>query len=231
VDFSGAHGLSPSAASTRQRLLDSAIGLIGEAGHVPQISAVARAAGVSRATAYRYFPSRSTLIGAVVDFSLGRVRRFESELDSAEARLDELFGTTFTRFAEFEPQMRAALQLSLEHAALEKAGNLGEAPYRRGYRVAILRKTFAPLKPTMPPRSFDRLCKAMSLLFGIEPYVVLKDIWGCDNEEIGHIAFWMARGLLACAQSEAGNVVPAETKPEVKKARKLMQPRAVRSPA
>jgi AcrR family transcriptional regulator len=203
VDFSAAAGLSRSAAGTRQRLLDCAFELIRELGHVPTISAVAAAAGVSRATAYRYFPSRSILIGAVVDFSLGRVRRFESRLQDPGERLAELFDTTFSRFKEFEPQMRAALQLSLEHEALAKAGRLSEKPYRRGYRVAILRRTFAPLQRTMSAKAFDRLCKAMSLVFGIEPYVVLKDIWGCGNAEVEQIASWIAGAVLRQAQADA----------------------------
>lgn len=201
--FRGSSELTPAGALTRQRLLDSAFALIQDLGHVPQISAVAAAAGVSRATAYRYFPSRSTLIGAVVDSSLGRVRRFESRLDDPEARLTELFRTTFARFKEFEPQMRAALQLSLEHEALEKAGRLAENPYRRGYRVAILRRTFAPLTRTMEAQAVDRLCKAMSLVFGIEPYVVLKDIWGCGNAEVEQIASWIADALLRQARADS----------------------------
>ena len=159
---------------------------------------------MSRATAYRYFSSRSRLIAAVVDSSLGPVRRVESTLQDVDSRVVELFGTTFVRFREFEPQMRSALQLSLEHAALEAAGRLDEDRYRRGYRIDILRRTFAPLRQSMPARSVDRLCKAMSLLFGIEPYVVLKDIWDCDNEEVCRIALWMARALLREAQRDAG---------------------------
>jgi AcrR family transcriptional regulator len=202
---SGDAGIRPGSIAdrTRNQLLDAASTLIGEIGHVPSIGEVARAAGVSRATAYRYFSSRSRLIAAVVDSSLGPVRRFESTLQDVDSRVVELFGTTFVRFREFEPQMRSALQLSLEHAALEAAGRLDEDRYRRGYRIDILRRTFAPLRQSMPARSVDRLCKAMSLLFGIEPYVVLKDIWDCDNEEVCRIALWMARALLRQAQMEA----------------------------
>jgi hypothetical protein len=99
--------------------------------------------------------------------------------------------------------MRSALQLSLEHEALHAAGRLEEERYRRGYRIEILRRTFAPLARTMPAPSVDRLCKAMSLLFGIEPYVVLKDIWSCDNEEVSRIALWMANALLREARRDA----------------------------
>ena len=203
ADSNGTRGLSGPAVRTKELLLNAASELIRRLGHVPSIGEVAKAAGVSRATAYRYFPSRSKLIAAVVDSSLGPVRRFESQLESVDERLAELFGTTFVRFTEFEPQMRSALQLSLEHAALQAAGRLEEEPYRRGYRIDILRRTFAPLSRTMPARSVDRLCKAMSLLFGIEPYVILKDIWDCDNAEVGRIALWMANALLQEAEREA----------------------------
>jgi AcrR family transcriptional regulator len=202
-DSSGTRGLSGAAVRTKELLLRAASDQIRSLGHVPSIGEVAKAAGVSRATAYRYFPSRSKLIAAVVDSSLGPVRRFESRLDNVDERLAELFGTTFVRFVEFEPQMRSALQLSLEHEALQAAGRLEEEPYRRGYRIDILRRTFAPLRRTMPARSVDRLCKAMSLLFGIEPYVILKDIWNCDNAEVGRIALWMANALLHEAEREA----------------------------
>lgn len=200
ADINGTSGLSRPAVRTKELLLGAASVLIREIGHVPSIGEVAKAAGVSRATAYRYFPSRSKLIAAVVDSSLGPVRRFESRLEDVDERLAELFGTTFVRFREFEPQMRSALQLSLEHAALAAAGRLGEETYKRGYRIDILQRTFAPLKRTMSGSSVDRLCKAMSLLFGIEPYVILKDIWDCDNEEVGRIAMWMANALLRQAQ-------------------------------
>ena len=47
-------------------------------GETPSVAEVAARAGVSRATAYRYFPSRSKLINAVVEDSLGPVRRLAS---------------------------------------------------------------------------------------------------------------------------------------------------------
>ncbi len=197
-------GTAPRAGSrTRARLLDAGVALVARLGHVPSIGDVAQAAGVSRATAYRYFSSRSRLTAAIVDFSLGPVRQFESELSDAGSRLSELFRTTFVRFKEFEPQMRCALQLSLEHGALKAAGRLNEDQYRRGYRKEILRRTFSPLRATVPAADVERLCKALSLVFGIESYVVLKDIWGCGDEEIERISFWIATSLLSSIQSEA----------------------------
>ncbi|HMN81388.1 MAG TPA: TetR/AcrR family transcriptional regulator [Burkholderiaceae bacterium] len=201
------------AARTRRRLLDSANELIRRDGRVPSVSEVAEAAAVSRATAYRYFPTRSRLIAAVVDSSLGPVRSWEPSSDDAQDRVDELLNSTFGRFKEFEIPMRAALQLALEHAALDRAGLLNEEPYRRGYRVRILQTALAPLKPRLPRRTYDRLWRALSLVYGIEPYVVFKDMWGASDADVEDIARWMAGALMREAMRE---LVPAK---EARKAR------------
>jgi AcrR family transcriptional regulator len=187
------------AARTRSLLLDAAMACIDRSGHVPSVSELAGSAGVSRATAYRYFPTRSKLIAAVVDLSLGPVRTVPATDGDGAASVSLLFESTFSRFREFEPQMRAALQLSLEHAALEKAGLLQEEPYRRGYRVKLLREALAPMKSQIGPRVFDLLAKSLSLVYGIESYVVLKDIWRADDPEVEAVARWMLEAMLSHA--------------------------------
>ncbi|MGO8126643.1 TetR/AcrR family transcriptional regulator, partial [Rhizobium ruizarguesonis] len=42
-------------------------------GITPSVSEVAEAAEVSRATAYRYFPSQAAIVNAVVDEALGPI--------------------------------------------------------------------------------------------------------------------------------------------------------------
>jgi hypothetical protein len=61
------------------------------------------------------------------------VRSWTSSSKDGVERLHELFEKTYPRFKEFEPQMRAALQLALSHDALDRAGLLKEEPYRRGF--------------------------------------------------------------------------------------------------
>ena len=173
---------------------------------IPSVAELAVAAGVSRATAYRYFPSRSKLISTVVAESLKPVRSFEPSSKEGGERLSELFEKTFPLFVEFEPHMRAALQLSLEHDALSRSGRMTEEPFRRGYRREILGRTLAPLKSRLEPDIFDRLIKAVSIFYGIEPYVVLKDIWGSSNQEVEEITRWMMAALLRAALSESRSV-------------------------
>jgi AcrR family transcriptional regulator len=185
-------------ARTRRLLLEHAVRLL-EDGTTPSVAEVAQSAGVSRATAYRYFPTRSKLITAVVEFSLGPVRTAASSIPDGRQRIDELFAQTFPRFKEYEPQLRAALQLSLADAASERAGRLTEEPYRRGHRIEILSHAAMPLKPKLGQRGFMRLVHALSVIYGIESYVVLRDIWGLRDKEIQSIVRWIADSLVDAA--------------------------------
>ena len=130
-------------ARTYRLLLGHAMTLVRR-GRIPSVPELAVKARVSRATAYRYFPSRSKLVSAVVAESLAPVRRFEPTAADGLVRVRELFDKTFPLFKRFEPHMRAALQLSLEHESLERMGLLEEEPYRRGHRRYML--------PAPPPR-------------------------------------------------------------------------------
>jgi AcrR family transcriptional regulator len=187
---------------TRRLLLEHASILLGQ-GQIASVAEVAQHAGVSRATAYRYFPTRGKMISAVVDFSLGPVRQAASSIADGRQRIEELFRQTFPRFMEYEPQLRAALQVSLSDMALERAGKLVEEPYRRGHRIDILSHAALPLKPRLRKRGFDRLVRALSVVYGIEAYVVLRDIWGARDKEIQAIARWIADALVDAALRDA----------------------------
>ena len=190
-------------AATFRLLLDTAMEIIRVSGHIPSVPEVAVRSKVSRATANRYFPSRSALITAVIDTSLGPVRTLASDNPDGRERVHELFVSTFPRFKEFEPQLRAAAQLALEQWALERAGLLEEVPYRRGHRVRILAHAIEPIAPSLTPALHLRLHHALSVVYGIEPYIILKDIWGLPDRQVERTALWMANALIDAALKES----------------------------
>ena len=189
-------------ARTRKLMLETATALMQQGG-TPSVSDVAEAAGVSRATAYRYFPSQAALVTAVVDEALGPILRWQSASTDAEERVTDLLGVTMPRIEEFEATFKAALKLSLEQWARRQAGTLGEEPrFKRGHRVELLQAAIAPLRKTLPKKQFQRLAKALSLVYGLEVLIVLKDLWGLEFEETRAVAQWAAQALVRAAVAE-----------------------------
>ncbi len=184
-------------------MLETAIALM-QKGQTPSVSDVAEAAGVSRATAYRYFPSQAALVEEVVNEGLGPILQWRSDSKDAEARVLDLLAKTMPRVAQFEATFKAALKLSLDQWARRQAGTLGEEPpFRRGHRVELLQQAIGPLKDQLSDFQFKRLARALSLVYGLEVLIVLKDLWGLEFEETREVAAWTARVLVRAAMSEA----------------------------
>jgi AcrR family transcriptional regulator len=184
-------------------MLQAAIQLM-QSGITPSVTEVAEAAEVSRATAYRYFPSQAALVQAVVDEALGPILKWKSDDPDPQNRIKDLLATSMPRIDEFEATFKAALKLSLDQWAQRQAGTLGSEPrFTRGHRVDLLRDVTAPLKGKISPGKRERLEQALSLVFGVEVLVVLKDIWGLTASEAQAVAEWAAAALMDATLNEA----------------------------
>ncbi len=187
----------------RRHMLAAAIRLMQD-GFVPSVSDVAEAAEVSRATAYRYFPSQAAMVQAVVDEALGPIRAWRSASDDADANVAELFAFAFPRMLEYEATHRAALSQALDQWTRRQAGTLGAEPrIVRGNRKNLIRDALAPLEGRVPAATFDKLAQSLSLIFGIEAIIVLKDIWNVDDAELRGLALWAAHALVEAAVAES----------------------------
>jgi AcrR family transcriptional regulator len=183
-------------------MLETATRLM-QAGVTPSVSEVAEAAEVSRATAYRYFPSQAALVEAVVDEALGPILAWKSSSRDPQKRVADLFDTSLPRIDAFEATFRAALRLSLEEWAQRKAGApASETPFRRGHRVDLLREALRPLNGSLPAKKVQRLAQALSLIFGVEAMVVLKDMWKLDPDDTEDVVRWAASALVRSALEE-----------------------------
>ena len=190
-------------AVTFSRLLDSAISLMQETGCAPKVAEVAKHAGVSRATAYRCFPSRGAMLSCMVSHSLGPMRTFASDHVSGKNRVNDLFKRSFPRLSRHEAILRTAVQISLEQQAMFKAGLIDEAPFRRGHRIRILDKALEPLKNELPKDLYLQLHQALSTIYGVEIFIVLKDIWNESNKQVLGTMLWMAEALIDTALRQA----------------------------
>jgi AcrR family transcriptional regulator len=199
----------------RRTMLDTAMRLM-QSGLIPSVSDVAEAAEVSRTTAYRYFPSQAALIQAAVDEALGPILQWNSDSGDAEERVADLLAFAYPRMHKYEATLRAALWLALDQWNRRQAGTLeSEAPILRGHRKALLHLALRPLRREMDRRPLERATQALSLIFGTEAFVVLKDIWRLDNNQVLRVAMWAAHAIVrtAVAEAEAGPAIRGTVKP------------------
>lgn len=192
-------------------MLDTAMRLM-QSGLIPSVSDVAEAAEVSRTTAYRYFPSQAALIQAAVDEALGPILEWDSESADAEERVSDLLVFAYPRMHLYEATLRAALLLAIDQWTRRQAGTLApEAPIVRGHRKALLRLALAPLREKLDRKALDRVTQSLSLVFGTEAFVVLKDIWQLDDKQVLRVALWTAHAVVRTAIAEAATVASAAT--------------------
>jgi AcrR family transcriptional regulator len=190
-------------ARMRKILLAAAVE-IADRGVIPSVSDVAEAAHVSRATAYRYFPSQSVLVQSMVTDALGPIQEWTSESRDAEERVGRLIHFGYKRMQAREAALRAALRLALDQWSRTQAGTLGDEPrIVRGNRIRLLRLALAPVKRELTKRQFERLVQSLAVVFGTEAMVVLRDMFGLDRAATAEVAEWMSRVLVRAALAEA----------------------------
>lgn len=180
---------------TFNRLISTALSLF-EDGKLPSVSEVASHADVSRATAYRYFPTHSDLVSAIVSESLGPILTWLPDSQKTEERIQELLLFAYPRMFQYEGTLRAALQVSLQQWALARSSTAKvEKRLVRGHRKDILAMIVEPMKDDFSPEIIEKVKRSFSLIYGSEVFLVMKDIWNMDNAEVIKINQWIATAI------------------------------------
>ncbi len=187
-------GRSRQKVRTRQALVDAARELLDH-GTEPTVEEAAEAAGISRATAYRYFPNRVALIAAAFPEISVRSLLPENPPADPEERLEIVVRSLGRMIVEGEAAYRAMLRLSLEEDARRE-----DLVLRRGRGIAWLEEALAPLKAAMTEADFRRLVLAIRSATGIEALVWLTDVAELSRRQALDLMAWSARTLLAAAR-------------------------------
>lgn len=167
------HNYTGTRKRTYHLLIGTAMAMF-EQGVMPSISELATEAGVSRATAYRYFPTQSDLITATVNESLGPILTWRPKSDKTEERISELINYSYPRMFEHEGALRAALQVSLQQWADTRSqhnhNDLKEKHFQRGNRKKILSMVTEPMESEFSPDIIDKTIKAFLLFMAQKFY-------------------------------------------------------------
>lgn len=182
---------------TRAALVSSAHELLAR-GAAPTVEAAAAAAGISRTTAYRYFPNQRALLLAAypqIDDDAGLLPA-GAPADPA-ARLELVMREFIAFTVRWEPQLRAQLRLSLEPGA--------DQPVLRGGRaIRWIEEALAPLAETHPDIDVHGLAVAIRSATGIESLVWLTDIGGLARDRAAEVLAASARAIFRAALEPAG---------------------------
>jgi len=184
-------------ARTRDALIRAARELLAQGG-TPTVEEVATAASVSRATAYRYFPSQTAMLVATFpEIAEPSLLGENPPADPAE-RLEIVAASLARSAIEHEAELRAMLRISLEAGAPKE-----DLPFRVGRRIVWVADALSPLRGQMPAAELERLTVAIASAVGIDSLVWLTDIAGLSRPQAAELMRWSARALLRAALAEA----------------------------
>lgn len=170
---------------TRNLLLEAARKVIIE--NDPEdftMQKVAREAGVSHRTVYRYFPSRQALID---EFSEWLEQRFDnSGLSSMSlAEIDDVARYAFARFDSNAQFFEAAARLSVG----------GLRPANQASRTKRFRKEFDAIFTELDPEAAHLAFAVLRHLIGLQTWFELRDRFQLGEGMPGEAVAWAARVL------------------------------------
>jgi AcrR family transcriptional regulator len=180
-------------ARTRQALVEATRRLLAK-GMDPSVEDVAAEARVSRTTAYRYFSTKQSLVSAAHPEIQATTLLPEDAPTDPYERLTLMMGAFTALTLEWEPQLRAALRVSLNPGA--------ERPTLRGGRaIGWITEALEPLAETDPSLDLHRLALAIRSATGVEALVWLTDVADCTRQEATAVMTWSAQAMLRAALS------------------------------
>ena len=189
---------------TRKDLLEAAARLMKD-GRAPTLDEVAEAALVSRATAYRYFPSvESLLIEAPLEVAMPDPESFfrSGASDDPVTRVERVDGAIQDVIAANEATLRLmlvnSLQLRLKHGD-------ESVPARQNRRTPLIEAALKPSKGKFKPGTLETLTKALGVVIGTESTIAFKDVLQLDDAEARRVRRWMIRALIEAAMKPQGN--------------------------
>jgi AcrR family transcriptional regulator len=193
---------------TRAAVVEAASEML-RLGMQPTLGEAAQRAKVSRATAYRYFPTQEALLIEVslVNPAAEPVEQWLAGLPAGGEAADRLQGllATFNPIVlEEAVSLRTGLRSYLDAWLEQHRKGVEPTGIREGRRMRWLNEVLAPLKGKLSAARLKRLQHALSLTLGVEAIVVLKDVCQASDREALNALDWAAQALLRAALEEAG---------------------------
>ncbi len=199
-------------ARTREAILNSAVALLRQ-GRQPTVAEAAEAAGVHRATAYRYFPTPQSLL-ADAALTAGDPDQDETYRDvpgdDPLALMDAGVRTVSDYMFREEALFRSIVQVTIERwFAQQDSNDPQQAPARETRRFKWIDRALEPLADKLAADSLLRLRHALALVFGAEALIVTRDVSRLNPDQATEVMRWAAATLIIGALTEAKAPLPS----------------------
>lgn len=147
---------------------------------------LAREAGVSRRTLYRYFPSRAHLLEAAGEWIRGEV--LQLPIDVGPEGIAASFRDATARMQQHPRLARALLRTQTGQAV--RSGSRGE-------RVEAIRRAVQVEAPGASPAALEQAAAVIAYLCSSNAWTTMQDESGLDAASAGQAVEWAIETLLA----------------------------------
>lgn len=188
---------------TRKDLLEAAARLIKD-GRTPSLEEVAQAALVSRATAYRYFPSMEALLReAALDVQTPDAEALFADDPSTDpvARLEKVDAVLDETLRANEHAFRMMLANAMERIVRGEAGD--GAPVRQNRRTPLIEAALEPARDQLDPKAAKLLAHTLAIIIGTESMVATRDVLQLSAADARKVRRWAIGALVAAARKGA----------------------------
>ncbi|MDX7991697.1 TetR/AcrR family transcriptional regulator [Xenorhabdus littoralis] len=195
--------LSPVRRRTLKRMIDSALKLYGEK-KFPSPEEITNEAEYAKVTLRKYFTTHSEFVEYVVKQVIGSFSTPPVGND-AEENIEKLLRWGYGKIETNEALMRDALrisQLRWQESLSSEENNEQCVFLKKSNRRETISAALEPLKDQLKEDTIHKIIMLISVLYGTEAMVVLKDTFGLENEEIINLTSWAAKLIIQQAISE-----------------------------
>ena len=174
-------------------------------GQQPSVTDAAAAAGVHRATAYRYFPTTQSLLAEVAieivtpDFDRTFAEGHFTGVDSSDAvaLMDAGIRTLAELMFNEEAAFRNIVRVTVDRWFAEREHReVDPDVVRQTHRFEWIDHALAPIEDSLSTDLFRRLRFALALIMGAEALIVTRDVCRLQADEATQVMRWAATTLI-----------------------------------
>lgn len=188
---------------TRAAIVAAARDLITSSAEVT-MPAVAQAALVSEATAYRYFPDLVSLLREAVDGTWPGPAEALASIEHSTDPVERIAAGT-ERLLRHVQAHQGAVRAMIAASVVRP----GAAGIRPGYRFGVIDHALAPLESSLgrqSPEAFRQLKQDLAIVVSAEALFTLTDLYELSPDEAIASAVRSARTITAAAVSQCSTV-------------------------